>query len=168
LKYRRLHTEELESLREDFVQFLAANSITAEDWTQIKSVQPEKADQLLDIFSDLVWEKVLEKITHLEFRSPKQLTLIKFDDDQAEMVNIKIEDQNLDFSNANDLKEIAEGRIKLKSLKPQITKGKKKHNKLREMEVFYYLEQGGKPCSEELWNSSFIQALLKAESEKTT
>jgi len=162
LKYRRLHAEELEALRDDFIQFLAANSITAEDWTQIKAAQPEKADQLLDIFSDIVWEKVLEKINFLEFRWSNQLRLFKFDDEKAEMVNIKIEDAEFDFRNPDHLRKIAEEKIQLKSLNPEITKGKKKHNKLREMEVFYYMEQGGKPTSEELWNSEFIQNVLES------
>lgn len=160
MKYRRLHSKELEDFRREFIQFLATNSITAEDWTRIKTAQPEKAGQLLDIFSDIVWEKVLEKVTYLEFRSPNQLTLMKFDDERAEMINIKIKDQHFDFSNSDDLKKIGDGRVKLKSLKPKITRGKKKHQKLREMEAFYYMEQGGQPCSEELWESSFIQSLL--------
>lgn len=162
MKYRRLHPEELEALREDFIQFLASNSITAEDWVQIKSVQQEKATQLLEIFADIVWEKVLEKVTHLEFRSPNQLTLMKFDDEKAEMINIKIENKDFDLSNSDNLKEIAEGKTPLKSLHPEITKGKKKHNKLREMEVFYYMEQGGKPCSKDLWESSFIQSIVES------
>jgi len=168
LKYRRLNTEELEALREDFIQFLAANSITAEDWTKIRSSSSEKAEELIDIFSDIVWEKILEKVEHLEFRAPKQLTLMKFDESKAQMINLQIEGADINLSSSEDLKKLAEGKVKLKSLNPKITKGSKKHNKLREMEVFYYMEQGGKPCSAELWNSSFIQGLLKAESEKTT
>jgi len=93
---------------------------------------------------------------------------MRFDYEKAEMINIKIENKDFDLSNSDHLKEIAEGKILLKTLNPEITKGKKKHNRLREMEVFYYMEQGGKPCSAELWNSSFIQKLLKTESEKTT
>jgi len=162
LKYRKLHPKELEALRDDFIQFLAANSITAEDWTKIKTANPEQAEKLLDIFSDIVWEKVLDKITHLEFRSSNQLRLMKFDENQAEMINIKIEDSHFDFRNQESLTEIAEGRIQLKSLNPEITKGKKKHKKLREMEVFYYLEQGGTPSKKELWESEFIQNLLNA------
>ena len=162
LKYRRLNTEELEALREDFIQFLAANSITAEDWTTIKTANPEQARKLIDIFSDIVWEKVLDKITHLEFRSSSQLRLMKFDENQAEMIDIKIDDSHFDFRNQKNLNDIAKGRIQLKSLNPEITKGKKKHEKPREMEVFYYLEQGGTPCKEELWESEFIQNLLNA------
>jgi len=160
LKYRRLHSSELENLRSDFIQFLAANSITAEDWERIKSSSSEKANELLDIFSDIVWEKVLDKITHLEFRSSKHLTLMKFDESKAEMIHIRIDDDGFDLGNPEDLNRLKQGQIKLKSLNPKITKGKKKHKKLREMEVFYYLEQGAKPCSEELWDSSFIQGLL--------
>ena len=54
MKYRPLHPEELENLREDFVQFLAANSIAGDDWVKLKKEMPDQANQLIEMFSDLV------------------------------------------------------------------------------------------------------------------
>ena len=55
--YRRLTKEEFENLPEDFAIFLASNSIDKKEWDTIKEMDIKKADGLLDIFSDLVFEK---------------------------------------------------------------------------------------------------------------
>ena len=61
MKYTRLTKEQLEELHQEFINFLATQSITGEEWKQIKEKQPEFAEQELDIFSDLIWEGVLSK-----------------------------------------------------------------------------------------------------------
>ena len=61
MKFRVLTTEELEPLKDDFIKFLSANTITGEDWASIKKNKPEEAETLLEMFCDIVWEKSLEK-----------------------------------------------------------------------------------------------------------
>ncbi len=58
-KYRSLSQEELKPLEEDFIKFLAANTVAAEDWDKIKKDDPKKAEGLVEIFSDIVWDKAL-------------------------------------------------------------------------------------------------------------
>ena len=36
MKYRKLELAELELLRDEFVNFLAANTVTSQDWEKIK------------------------------------------------------------------------------------------------------------------------------------
>ena len=69
MKYRSLSTKELEPLKDDFIKFLSANTITGEDWINIKSNKPNEASTLVEVFSDIVWEKSLEKIKSLEKNS---------------------------------------------------------------------------------------------------
>ena len=57
MKYRVLSTKELEPLKDDFIKFLSANTITGEDWAKIKSSKPNQALKLIEVFSDIVWEK---------------------------------------------------------------------------------------------------------------
>ena len=57
MKYRCLSREELEDVREDFVKFLASNSITKDDWSRTKQDQPEAAQKMLELFSDIFWER---------------------------------------------------------------------------------------------------------------
>jgi len=66
MKYRALHKEELEGVKEEFVKFLAANSVTADDWEKLKKEENDKAEKLIDIFSDIFWDKALTKINVLE------------------------------------------------------------------------------------------------------
>lgn len=61
MKYTRLSKEQIEELHQEFINFLATQSITAEEWKDIKTNKPEVAEQELDVFSDLVWEGVLTK-----------------------------------------------------------------------------------------------------------
>ncbi len=62
MKYQRLTKEQLEELHQEFINFLATQSITAKEWDDIKKNKPEVAEQELDVFSDLIWEGVLSKV----------------------------------------------------------------------------------------------------------
>ena len=61
MKYTRLTKEQLEEMHQEFINFLATQSITAIEWDDIKTNKPEVAEEELDLFSDLVWEGVLIK-----------------------------------------------------------------------------------------------------------
>ncbi|NND88198.1 MAG: hypothetical protein HKM28_03010, partial [Flavobacteriaceae bacterium] len=71
MKYRRLSKEQLNELHPEFINFLATQSITADEWSQIKEKQPEVAELEIDVFSDLVWEGVLQKAEYLENIDPQ-------------------------------------------------------------------------------------------------
>ena len=66
MKYRRLSKEQFEELHKEFINFLATQSLTAEEWSKLKLEKPELASKEMDIFSDLVWESVLSKVKYLE------------------------------------------------------------------------------------------------------
>ena len=53
MKYARLTKEQLEEMHQEFINFLATQSITAEEWEQIKKEKPEAAEEELDIFGYL-------------------------------------------------------------------------------------------------------------------
>ena len=76
MKYARLTKEQFEELHQEFINFLATQSITAEEWSDIKTNKPEVAEQELDVFSDLIWEGVLSKVQYLEHISPQQMHLL--------------------------------------------------------------------------------------------
>lgn len=161
MKYRRLHPEELENLRDDFVQFLAANSVTASDWEDIKKRQPETAGKLIELFSDIVWEKVLGNIRYLEGRTSDELRVTHFDQEKIRMIVIKIKDEQFDFTNPDHISKVAEGQLDLMSFDPEIFRGSRDYQHAREMEVFAAMEQGSRPCKEIFWRS--ILAMLPKE-----
>ncbi len=68
MKYRRLSTDELQELEKEFVHFLVSNGIAADDWVKLKEEENDKAEALIDTFSDVVMEKVLGKVDFLEKR----------------------------------------------------------------------------------------------------
>lgn len=98
MKYSRLTKEQFESLEQEFITFLATQSITAEEWKQIKEKQPEVAEQELDVFSDLIWEGVLQKAPYLENIAPQQLFLFKLEEKEMHLIAVKIMDATKDIT----------------------------------------------------------------------
>jgi len=60
-KYRLLTESELKDFEKEFVSYLVVNGIDAADWQRIKTKDPAKAGQILDLFSDVVFEKILRQ-----------------------------------------------------------------------------------------------------------
>ena len=70
MKYTRLTKEQFNELHTEFSTFLATQKIDKAEWDQLKLHKPEIAEQELDLFSDLVQERVLHKVQYLEHFSP--------------------------------------------------------------------------------------------------
>ena len=98
MKYARLTKEQFEEMHQEFINFLATQSITAEEWEQIKKEKPEAAEEELDIFSDLIWEGVLNKMEYLEHFSPQQIFLFRITAATIELIAIKIENEAIDIT----------------------------------------------------------------------
>lgn len=98
MKYARLTKEQFEELHQEFINFLATQSITADEWKKLKIEKPEVAEQELDIFSDLIWEGVLNKVKYLEHISPKQLMLFHVSEAFMELIAIKVDDESIDIT----------------------------------------------------------------------
>ena len=98
MKYARLTKEQFEELHQEFINFLATQSITSEEWTDIKANKPEVAEQELDVFSDLIWEGVLSKVEYLEHISPQQMHLFHCTDDHMRLMARKITNTSIDIT----------------------------------------------------------------------
>jgi len=90
MKYSRLTREQFEELHTEFINFLATQSITGEEWSTIKKEKPEVAEQELDVFSDLVWEGVLNKAKYLEHISPKHMHLFSLKESNMHVIAVTI------------------------------------------------------------------------------
>ncbi len=98
MKYRRLDKEELKTLEKEFIQFLAAHSIPAEDWDRMKSTAPEEAEQWLDKFSDFVFEKTLTDVDFMELRQPHTIQIVQVNTSPFLMRGIRvIGNQHINF-----------------------------------------------------------------------
>lgn len=99
MKYRRLTKEQFEELHQEFINFLAAQSITAEEWTAIKADKPKVAEAQMDVFSDLIWEGVLSKVEFLENIAPRYLYLFKIKTNRIALIGLKINKEDVDLTN---------------------------------------------------------------------
>ncbi len=94
-KYRALTREELSSLESEFIQFLSSHTITADDWQELKENDPEKVNSLINLFSDIVLDKVLSKIDMVEKRTTHEVQIFKISDEKIFLHGI-IADPSLD------------------------------------------------------------------------
>lgn len=90
MKYRRLTKEQFEELHQEFINFLATQSITAEEWETIKTKQPLVAEEELDVFSDLVWQGVLTQAQYLENISPQHMYMFSLGEKQIHLIGLKL------------------------------------------------------------------------------
>jgi len=98
MQYARLTKEQLEELHQEFINFLATQSITAEEWKDIKTNKPQVAEEELDIFSDLVWERVLTNASFLEHISSNQMHLFELKESKMHLIAIKVDKKDVDIT----------------------------------------------------------------------
>jgi hypothetical protein len=99
MKYRRLTNDELAELETEFIRFLVSNTVTGDDWEKIKKENQERAEGLIEIFSDIVFEKTISKVEYLEMKTPKDLKIFRCNKEEIELMGLKVEgESDLDFT----------------------------------------------------------------------
>ncbi|HAA12301.1 MAG TPA: hypothetical protein DCE41_11600 [Cytophagales bacterium] len=97
-KFRSLTTEELQDLEKEFVEFLVINGVMADDWERLKADTPEKAEGIIDAFSDVVFESTLQQIHYLERRTTHDLKIFQCGADSIVLVGLRApEHLSVDF-----------------------------------------------------------------------
>lgn len=66
MHYPCLTLAQLEALETDFVAFLIVNGVEGETWKTLNETNPSKAQELANLFSQVVWEKVLKETRHVK------------------------------------------------------------------------------------------------------
>jgi hypothetical protein len=99
-KYRPLTSDELEALEPEFVRYLVANGIPAEDWQKLLTEDIDAADRIVDLFSDVVMEGVLRKTTYVEFYSKRQVLAFCFGEEKVSMLSMSSNHIDADFTDA--------------------------------------------------------------------
>lgn len=87
----------MEELRQEFINFLATQSITDEEWEKLKREKPEVAEDELDVFSDLIWEGVLAKVQFLENISAQQMHLFYLQEKEMKLISVKVMNPDIDL-----------------------------------------------------------------------
>jgi hypothetical protein len=149
MKYTRLTKEQFEELHPEFINFLASQSITGEEWTSIKKEKPELAEQELDVFSDLVWEGVLNQAKFLENISPQQLFLFSVGKEEFALLVIKITNDDYDITTTEGYKWLQNN---FASDEVQFFTSSKKFSEDKNMDIFSLIQQGSVITKGELYN----------------
>ncbi len=92
-KYRLLSIDELK----EFINYLILAGIVAADWVEMKKNDPGKAAKIVDLFSDVVFEKIMRQTNYIQWRGEKELRVAQCLKDKFVIVGIdasKIQNAN--------------------------------------------------------------------------
>lgn len=147
MKYRQLTKEQFESLHHEFAQFLATQKIDEKEWSKIKAEKPELAQEELDLFSDLVWEDVLNKVNYLEHYSSNSMNLFKSEENTISRIVVKV-NKEIDLLTQEGYEWLLKNP---KDESVEYFKGSKKYTKERNPEIFDLIEKGSQISRGELF-----------------
>jgi hypothetical protein len=148
-KYRALYKEELLALEKEFVEYLVLNSITSDEWVKIKDTDPSKATKIIELFSDVVFEKILRSVRFLDYYSKSSIKTFKCEADKISLIGMDTEDQNYDFSTP-------EGVAYARDYPPKdlsVYTKSKSYSSIREMEIFGMMADGCQVSKGEIYLS---------------
>ncbi len=149
MKYKLLESAELKELENEFIHFLSSAQITATDWEKMKIDKIQEANELIAVFSDLVYEKVMNKIEFLEFRDNKSLNIFHFMEDKIVLVGLRVkENSSLDLLNENVFDQWNQSNMSSVTL----VKTEKQYVNEKGEEVFELMQTGCYITDERLFN----------------
>ena len=149
MKYARLTKEQLEELHPEFITFLATQSIDKIEWDDIKKKRPHLAEQEIDLFSDVIWDKALTNVSYIDHFSKNYIFLFKCVEEVVFSWVVKTNNPQIDFGSADGIHCLADN---LFSNDVELTKGRKDISENRNVALFEIIKQGGIISKGELFN----------------
>lgn len=151
MKYKRLSSEELSALEPEFVNFLATNSITAPDWVKMKDENMDRVEELIDLFSDMVYENILQKMKYLEHLSARDLMIFHCKEESLHMVGIQLSDECAIDLTDEDFFEVWQANKDIRGV--NVYHKEKKYPGERNVDVFQLIQSGCVITDEKLFNT---------------
>ena len=138
--YRLLTSEELKALEKEFIDYLIVNGIDADSWMQLKAENPEETSKIVELFSDVVFEKILRKAKYLVFVNDGYHYSFYYGEDKAHLYILKFQDvrYSSDPSNLKEIMNFLNSNLNKLELQLQV----KDYKKTREQELFDMIESG--------------------------
>lgn len=154
MRFRTLTLEELSALEAEFKHFLIVNHLYKEEWENLNKKNPAKAQEVVDLFSDTVLEKVYNKIHFLELRLPYSYSIYHIEEESANTIQIQSPNQQYSLATNEEIEDALNHHYR----ELEIYFGNKKHEKKKADFVFELIEKGCHLSSETVWHafSSFI------------
>lgn len=148
MKYRLLENGELEHFQEELKQFLIVNGVHAEEWEIMNQEEPNKAIELIGLFSDAVLQRVYERTHYFEFRSLNLLMLFYVGKDIIHLISVSPKTgEKVDLSTIESIHHV----LSKQSGVLNYFKTTKAIQGEREMEIHRLLNQGCVISSKEFW-----------------
>ena len=160
MKYTKLTKEQFEELNEEFAVFLAAQSIDVKEWTKIKKEKPELADKEMEVFSDFVWEKVIDKANYLEHFSKDALNLFKCGKENIQRIVVKVNKEGINLLESKDFEWLIDNS---KDPRIEYLKGEKEYNQERNTEIFDLIQKGSVVSDGKLFEAIFKMLIAWSE-----
>lgn len=134
MKFRRLTLEELNELEKEFIEFLIVNGIEAQDWTDLKENEPDKAEKIVEQFSDVVFTSIFRKNQFVDLIAKNEIRCFQFLENKVVLVGVKSNADTTDFRK-NTPTELSKQEF-------EVYNTDKTFSKSREEEMFELIENG--------------------------
>lgn len=155
MKYIRLTKEQLNELHPEFITFLATQSIDKKEWDELKKSKPEVAEQEIDVFSDMIWDRAMTNVSYIDHFSEHFVFLFKCVNTTVFSYVIKTLNSDINFLTKEGINWLSQN---ITSNLVEIHQGKKEIANDRNGELFKLVKQGGIISKGELYTK--LQALL--------
>ncbi len=139
LKFRSLTPTELTELETEFKQFLILNELYDAEWRKLASEDPQKAQGFIDLFSNIVLEKVYNNLPGLVHIGENFISVFDLHTDPWQLYHFQLKDK-AKFALAtseNFLKIIQNNWSEL-----AMHKGSKKSSEHKSTEVYQLIRKG--------------------------
>ena len=139
MKYHRLSHDQLISVYKQFVIFLSSQGIDKKYWDIIKQQENEKANLLIDQFSDIVWEKIINECKFFTYSSKDQLFMFNSKKETISVIVLKCINKKINIQTNNGWNWILKN-IKDKDI--SIYQSSRKYPEERNTYIYKYLKKG--------------------------
>jgi hypothetical protein len=143
MRFRRLSSDELFALEVEFKQFLVVHEQYDEEWRDLSENNPEKAENFIEFFSDLVLEKVYIQVSFLCHFSKGMVSFFDMRNELLKAYHIKCP-AHLSLQNEMELQQLVSTQFDAL----QFYFGEKKLMKEKADEVFDLIQKGCEVCED--------------------
>ena len=139
MKYHRLSQDQLNSVYKQFVFYLSSKGIDKKLWGKIKKEESRKMDLLLNEFSEMVWDKIMNECSFFNYSDKGQLFLFNSKKKSISVIVVKCLNKKINIQNNKDWNWILKN-IKDKDI--SIYQSSRKYPEQRNVYIYKYLKKG--------------------------
>jgi hypothetical protein len=143
MRFRRLSSDELFSLETEFKQFLVIHELYDDEWRLLAAENPEKAEQFIELFSELVLGKVYSQVSFLVHFSSTMVSFFDMRNNPLKAYHIKC-NESLSLQTEDDVQLALRDHFN----QLQFYTGEKQLVKEKADEVFELIRKGSESCEE--------------------